>query len=85
MKTKTQIIAELKKNYPVIREGSDESGYTELAEVDYLAKIEEWALVELRNQEEAKQLQDSQIKRENAITKLNNLGLDIDDLKALGL
>ena len=36
-------IAELKVQYPTIRVGSDEEGYTDLSSVEYDATISQWA------------------------------------------
>jgi hypothetical protein len=50
MTTKTELIAELKNNYPTLRSGSEEDGYVELSAEKYKATIEEWAdnkLIEL--------------------------------------
>lgn len=50
MTTKTELIAELKNNYPTLRSGSEEDGYVELSTEEYNATIEEWAdnkLIEL--------------------------------------
>ena len=47
MKTKAQITAELKEQYPTLKIGNDEDGYTELNAKDYAAKIAEWAEAEL--------------------------------------
>ena len=47
MKTKAQITAELKEQYPTLKIGNDEDGYTELTAKDYAAKIAEWAEAEL--------------------------------------
>jgi hypothetical protein len=43
MTKKTDLIASLKAEYPTIRVGCDEDGYTELIGADYDAKIEEWS------------------------------------------
>ena len=47
MKTKAQITAELKEQYPTLKIGNDEDGYTELNAKDYADKIAEWAEAEL--------------------------------------
>jgi hypothetical protein len=50
MTTKTELITELKSNYPTLRVGSEEDGYVELSTEEYNATIEKWAdnkLVEL--------------------------------------
>ena len=41
--TKHQLIAQLKKDNPILREGSEEQGYTELNAAEYEARIVEWA------------------------------------------
>ena len=41
--TKNQLIAQLKKDNPILREGSEEQGYTELNAAEYEARIVEWA------------------------------------------
>jgi hypothetical protein len=41
--TKQDKIAALKTQYPTLRVGSEETGYTELSAEDYEAKIAEWA------------------------------------------
>jgi hypothetical protein len=41
--TKQDKIAALKTQYPTLRVGSEEAGYTELSAEDYEAKIAEWA------------------------------------------
>jgi hypothetical protein len=43
MNTLDQIKMALKKEYPVIKIGSDEIGYSELSPADYEATIKEWA------------------------------------------
>lgn len=47
MTTKADKIATLKTEYPTLRVGSEEAGYTELSAEDYEAKIAEWADTEL--------------------------------------
>ncbi len=50
MTTKTELITELKNNYPTLRIGSEEDGYVELSTEEYNATIEKWAdnkLIEL--------------------------------------
>ncbi len=43
MTTKAEKVTELKAEYPVLLNGSDETGYTELNADEYEAKISEWA------------------------------------------
>lgn len=50
MTTKTELIAELKAEYPTLKVGTEEDGYVELSAEKYEATIEEWAdnkLIEL--------------------------------------
>ena len=85
MATKAEIIADLKKEYPTLKVGSDEAGYSDLSAEDYEATISYWAdnaiaAAELAAQEAAKEAA-----KEAAQAKLSALGLTTDDLKALGL
>lgn len=82
MKTKNEIIAELKAQHPTLRLGSDETGYTDLSKSEYETVIETWAedlhsklLAELK----------TAAAKETVQAKLAALGLTADDLKALGL
>jgi hypothetical protein len=43
MKTKLEIITELKAEYPTLKTGDDERGYSEIDSVEYEATIETWA------------------------------------------
>lgn len=75
MKTKLEIIAELKLQNPTLRGGSDEAGYTDYTKAEYDAAIGQWAQNEF----------DAQTPPTIA-EKLESVGLSIDDLKAaLGL
>jgi hypothetical protein len=89
MKTKSQFIAELQVEYPVIQIGSDQVGYTDLTPAEYEGQIAEWADTLLAKQEaealaEAEKAK-AEEKRDAALAKLAALGLTPDDLKALGL
>jgi hypothetical protein len=89
MKTKSQFIAELQSEYPVIRVGSDQVGYTDLTPEEYEAQISEWADTLLAKQEAQALAQEEKAEaeaaKEAAQAKLAALGLTTDDLKALGL
>ena len=50
--TKQDKIAAFKAQYPTLRVGSDEVGYTELNAEDYEAKISEWADNEIATEAE---------------------------------
>ena len=82
MTIKSEKIETLKKQYPTIKIGSDEIGYTELSAQDYEAKIAEWADYELSKEAE---ISEAAAIKEAAQAKLAALGLTADDLKALGL
>ena len=43
MKTKSEIIADLKSEYPTLRDGSEELGYRELTPEQYEDTVERWA------------------------------------------
>ena len=43
MTTKTEIIAQLKSEYPTLQVGDDDAGYTDLSKTDYEATIDAWA------------------------------------------
>jgi hypothetical protein len=43
MTTKLDKIAALKLEYPTLKSGSDETGYTDLTDAEYQATIEAWA------------------------------------------
>jgi len=83
--TKNQLIAQLKKDNPTIREGSDEQGYVELLAEEYEARINLWADNLLAKQAEATAKAEAEAKKLEAQAKLAALGLTADDLKALGL
>ena len=71
-------IAELRLQYPTLKVGSEEDGYTDLSDTEYEATITQWAQSAL----------DAQIPvPEPTITeKLASVGLTVADLKtALGL
>ena len=85
MASRAEIIADFKKEYPTLKVGSDEAGYTDLNAEDYEATINYWAdnaiaAAELAEVEAAKEAA-----KEAAQAKLAALGLTTDDLKALGL
>jgi hypothetical protein len=43
MKTKIEIIEQLKSEYPTLKSGDDERGYEDLTSADYEATISKWA------------------------------------------
>jgi hypothetical protein len=52
MTTKEEKIAQLKLEYPTLRLGDDERGYTDLSEADYEATISDWADAQLEQEAE---------------------------------
>lgn len=82
MKTKEQLLAAFKLEYPTLRVGNEEEGYTQLSNADYEATLASWADTQI-----AKELaqQETQARLDAALSKLAALGLTADDLKALGL
>jgi hypothetical protein len=85
MKTKLQIIADLKREYPILKTGNDDQGYTELNSLDYEATIDAWAENELASAAIALEKAQAEAAKLAAQAKLEALGLTTDDLKALGL
>ena len=83
--TKNEKIAALKKEFPTVKVGSDETGYTQLDAAEYEAKIAEWADVELAKDAKAEADKAEIAAKESAQAKLVALGFTTDDLKALGL
>ena len=82
MKTKEQLLAAFKLEYPTLRVGNEEEGYTQLSNADYEATLASWADTQIAK-ESAKA--EAETKRAAAEAKLAALGLTSDDLKALGL
>jgi hypothetical protein len=83
--TKNDKIVALKKEFPTIKIGSDETGYTQLDADEYEATIDQWADVELAKDAKAQAEKAAIAAKEAAKAKLEALGLTADDLKALGL
>ena len=77
MTTKSDKIAALKAEYPTLKTGSDETGYTDLSLADYEAKIAEWADNELAAEAE---LANAEADKEALIAKL---GITADEAKLL--
>jgi hypothetical protein len=85
MTTKAQMIAALKADYPTLRLGNEEDGYTELTDAQYQAQIAEWADARLAKEAKIEEAKTLAAAKEAAQAKLEALGLTTDDLKALGL
>ncbi len=83
MTTKAEITAALKAEYPVLKIGNDEDGYTELDAKAYEAKIAEWAEAAyntaiLEAAEAAKVAAAT-----SAVAKLEAIGLTAEEIAAL--
>jgi hypothetical protein len=86
MTLKSDKIAALKLEYPTLKSGSDEAGYTDLTAAEYEARIEEWADAILAKEAKAEaDLAEAKLAAQakaDAVDKLTALGIDP---KALGL
>jgi len=89
MITKSDKIAALKLEFPTLRIGDDDQGYTDLSADEYEATIGQWADNQLADEAKAAadKLAAEQVATDKAVAtaKLAALGLTTDDLKALGL
>jgi len=80
MKTKEEIIAELKIEYPTLRDGSEELGYRELTIEQYNDTIERWAgwiIYQAQLEEEIK------AKAAEKMALLDKLGITEEEAKLL--
>ena len=83
MKTRTELIAELKKQYPTLTRGEDDKTI-ELSDFEYKEIIEKWADDKLAD--EAKAAADEAAVKQAAIDKvdlLKKLGITADEAKLL--
>lgn len=85
MTTKNQIINELKSQFPTLRLGNDDDGYTNLSDKDYEIKIAEWADAKLAKLAKEAETAAKANAKAAAEAKLEALGLTPADLQALGL
>ena len=85
MKTKQEIIADLKLEFPTLRIGDDDNGYTDLSAEEYDATITQWADAELVKLTKKAEAQAKAEAKAAAQAKLAALGLTVEDLTALGL
>jgi hypothetical protein len=80
MVTKAEIITQLKTEYPTLKTGSDEYGYTDLTEAEYEATLSAWADNQLAAEAEALQI------KADALAKaalLKRLGITAEEAKLL--
>ena len=80
MKTKQEVIAELKAEYPTLRTGSDEEGYVDLTPAEYEATIAEWADNLLADETKAAELAQAEADKAALLAKL---GITADEAKLL--
>ena len=80
MKTKNEVIAELKAEYPTLRTGSDEEGYVDLTSAEYEATIAEWADNLLADEAKAAELAQAEADKAALLAKL---GITADEAKLL--
>lgn len=78
MTTKLEIIAELKAEYPTLRSGDDEQGYTDLNKTDYEAQIALWADNRLAEETALAELAAAEIAKAAILAKI---GITADELK----
>jgi len=85
MTTKAEMIKIIEAENPDgLRVGSEQDGYVELTANEAEAVIEQWAEGRLRKENEEAAKAEAFTKKQIAKAKLIALGLNIDDLKALG-
>jgi hypothetical protein len=82
---KQEIIKSLKLQFPTLRIGDEDKGYTDLLPEQYEAQILEWADAQLEIQAAAAEAEAKAQAKATAEGKLAALGLTTDDLRALGL
>jgi hypothetical protein len=80
MKTKEQLIAELKTEFPTLQTGNDQDGYVQLSADEYDATISEWADVRLA---QAKAEADAELKAQAKAVLLERLGLTQEEFNTL--
>lgn len=80
MKTKEELIAELKAEYPTLRTGSDEDGYIDLSAAEYEAIISERADNLLADEAKAAELAKTETDKAALLAKL---GITADEAKLL--
>jgi hypothetical protein len=80
MTTKNQVIQLLKKEFPTLRVGGDDVGYTELSVEEYEATIAQWADARLAKEAAATQ---AEAKAQAKVALLDRLGITADEAKLL--
>ncbi len=80
MKNKQEIIKSLKLQFPTLRIGDDDKGYTELSVEEYEATIAEWADAKLELEIKKSE---AQAKAQAKAKLLERLGITEDEAKLL--
>lgn len=80
MTTKEEMISLLKTEFPILRVGDEDNGYTELSVEDYEATIAEWADVRLTIEAQALE---AETKAAAKATLLEKLGISEDEARLL--
>ena len=80
MTTKNEIIEILKNQFPTLKVGSNDTGYTELSADEYDATITEWANAKLAREAKAAE---AEAKAEAKAALLEKLGMTEDEAKLL--
>jgi hypothetical protein len=82
MTTLNEMIQTLKTEYPTLRIGDEDAGYTDLTPTEYEAQIADWAENRLAKEAKLAEAETAAQAKAEALDKLTALGIDP---KALGL
>lgn len=77
---KSEIVKQLKQEYPTLRSGSDESGYEEIIGEEYEMIIDSWAENVIAEEEKATAAAEASAKRQALLDKL---GITEEEAKLL--
>ena len=80
MTTRAEKIAQFKVEYPTLKSGSDETGYTDLSADEYEATISQWADSQLAIEAEAQAAEQAATDKAALLAKL---GITADEAKLL--
>jgi hypothetical protein len=80
MTTKAEFIAQLKAEYPTLKTGDDENGYSNLSATEYEATIAQWVDNKLADQEKAAEAAQAATDKAALLAKL---GITADEAKLL--
>lgn len=80
MTTKAEFITQLKAEYPTLKTGDDENGYSNLSATEYEATIAQWVDNKLADQEKAAEAAQAATDKAALLAKL---GITADEAKLL--